>query len=430
MTPRPAALAALMALMVMGSVRAAPPPADAFSLVARAIEARRTLRFVARQDILFLPPAGSALSWSPGLTQIMTDVTRDGRRVRMVYWLPCDATHRIVVDDGRRSLLWEPTRRSILADTSVEESEAVVRRMLALLHRNYRCVLLRRERVNGLSCDVVVVRPRHAPGPSRILWIERTRDAILQTEERDAAGQRRYLSFFETFRYVGRVPASAFTLPPASHVMAVPRPMRDVSSFQAAFAAAGMSGCLPAWLPPGYVLVGCAVSGRKHEAAVLRYGDGLKTVSVFEEAGVGNADAPERQAMLRRSMARFGQQAWVLCDPTLCITILGDATLPDNLGQDMLRALSRDNDRRLARGLVRDFADAPPAAPLRRQGWGYEQIAALALYQRAHPAQAGRIGDCLRRQQSWPQIASTLHADTDWLDGRARRWIAATLTAP
>ena len=344
----------------------------------------------------------------------------------MVYWLPCDATNRIVVDDGVSFRQWEPARRVILVDRSHEESAAAGRRMLALLHRNYRCVLLRQERVNGLACDVVAVRPRHTPPRRACSGSNASRHAILRTEEQDAAGQRRYLSFYETFRFVPRVPAGAFSLPRAPQRPA-PRPMRDVSDFQAAFARAGIAGRLPAWLPAGYVLVGSAVAGREHPSALLRYGDGLKTISVFEESG-RTADDPVRPA---------GDAA------------PGDGALrPAGLGARRLPAVHHRPGRRRPAGRAgagpaararpgeRGAAGARPGARLRRcarapallrrRGWDYEQIAALRLYLRAHPDREADVAARLRRGQNWPQIADGLHADAAPLEAAARRWIAAT----
>ena len=421
---RRAVIAACLTLPALAA-HAAPRPTEAFSQVAQAIGARHALRFVARQDIVLLPPPGPAPA--PGLMQIVTDVTRDRGRVRMVYWLPCDATNRIIVDDGVEFRQWEPARRVILVDRSHEESAATGQRMLALLHRNYLCALLRRESVNGLMCDVVAVRPRHLPAPSRLLWIERSRHAILRTEEQDAAGQRRYLSFYETFRFVPRVSAGTFSLPPAP-LRPAPRPMRDVGSVRAAFTGAGVAGRLPAWLPEGFVLVGSAVTVGERSSALLRYGDGLKTISVFEEASRPGDDLADRQESLRKDMARYGQQAWVCGDPKLCITVLGDAALPDSLGQDLLRAFDPESEARLARGLARDFGDLSGAERLRRRGWDYTQIVALRLYGRVRPDQMAAAAARLQLGQDWPQVAGGLRADPAPLEAAARRWIADTLT--
>ena len=125
------------------------------------------------------------------------------------------------------------------------------------------------------------------------------------------------------------------------------------------------------------------MTGGERSCALLRYGDGLKTISVFEEASRPGDDLAERQETLRKDMARYGQQAWVCGDPKLCITVLGDAALPDSLGQDLLRAFDPEGEARLARGLARDFGDLSGAERQRRRGWDYAQIVALRLYGRA-----------------------------------------------
>ncbi|MBV9849127.1 MAG: hypothetical protein JO250_05500, partial [Armatimonadetes bacterium] len=132
-----------------------------------------------------------------------------------------------------------------------------------------------------------------------------------------------------------------------------------------------------------------------------------------------------------RELARYGQQAWVRHEAGLRITVVGDASLSDDLGGDLLRALSPESEARLARGLDRDFGDGPPqAAPLRRRGWDYAQIAALHLYLQAHPYQKAAVAGRLQHGQDWPRIAADLHADTTRLDENARRWIASTLNVP
>lgn len=428
---RMAALSILLTLAATEAAHAAAHAIDAFPLVAQAIQAKHRLCYVGRQDILFLAVSEKSGTMRPGPPQIVTDVARDGRRLRLVYWQPSDARHRIVVDDGRWFRQWEPARQMTLVDRSQEETLAAAGRMLALLRRNYRCVLRGQARVNGLPCDEVAVRPRRIAGPARLLWIERRRHAILRTVEYDPAGRRRYVSWYESFHYVTRLPAASFSLPADAPTQPAPRRMRDVSSFGAAFAAAGITGRLPAWLPPGYVLIGCAVTGHRHPAALLRYGDGLKTLSVFEEAGRGAADIPTRQKILRAALAHYGQQVWLHDDSALRITILGDATLPDDLGKTMMESLAPGTEARLGRALARDFAGAGgQAAHLRQRGWGYEQIGALCLYLRAHPRRSEAASKDIRRGQSWQQIAAGLHTHPDRLEAEARRWIAAVMGRP
>ncbi len=378
----PTAAVFLVALAVLpASARAR----DAFPLVNRAVEVRRSLCFAGRQDIL-MPVQG---------VRIVADELQGGGRLRMTYRLPDAAAGRVVVDDGLLMRQWEQPRHLILVERSRAESPSARRRMLALLRRNYRCVSLRGASVNGLVCDVVRVSPRpgHA-GPSRLLWIERGRHAILRTEEYDGAGRRRYLSFFEAFRYVPPPAPGAFALPTGVPVCRVRQPMKEQSDFRAAFATAGLAGRTPAWLPAGYALIGCAACARPGGAVLMRYGDGLETLSVLE-APIGGMSPPPPRA---------GRQAWARDVPPLRITVVGDDTLPPGLGRELLQALDPRSEAALRRGLAARFGPSASAlaARLRRRGWGYDRVAAL----------------CLGRQS--PDTPAHL-------EQRARRWIALTL---
>ena len=291
---------------------------------------------------------------------------------------------------------WERSRHVILVEGSREETAAAQRRMLALLHRNYCCAALMPATVNGLPCEVVQISPRpgHA-GPSRLLWIERQRHAILRTEEFDTTGARRYLSFFETFRYIRPPKLRLFALPSGIPACRVRQALRDRPDFQAAVAGSGLSGRLPAWLPPGYALLGCAACGGPigQRSVLLRYSDGLEMISVLETSG-------------HRSDARSwpGCRTWVREMPPLCVSVIGDDTLPSGMGQDILLALEPRTGAALRQGITRAFGPSAQALAvrLRRQGWGYDRIAALCLGRRSlgTPAQ---------------------------LERRARRWIALTL---
>ena len=145
----------------------------------------------------------------------------------------------------------------------------------------------------------------------------------------------------------------------------------------------------------------------------LRFGDGLKSLSVFEEAlSPSLPPLPLEKKMLWEQLGRYGQQAWVMDGGTVRVTVVGDATLPPEIGRELLRALRSDTDNCLARGLARDFGSksAHQGQVLRRQGWGYEQIAARLLARR----HSKRFSAARFSNQA---------------DSQARAWIAATLSA-
>ncbi len=322
---------AAIALVLLAARPATARPAGSFPLVAQAVRARRSLCFRARQEI-WMSPASPGRA-GPAAVRIVADELQDGQRVRMTYCLPPEAAGRVVVDDGHLMHQWERSSHMILLERSREESAAVQRRLLALLHRNYRCACQARASVNGLPCDVVRVSPRlgHA-GPSRLLWIERRHHAILRTEEFDAAGVRRYLSFFETFRFIRPPSLRRFSLPAGVRVCRVRETLRDRADLRATRVAAGLPGRLPAWLPDGYALLGCAAGGTgAGRCIVLRFSDGLEMLSVMETPACPAGEAP--------APAPAGQQVWERDIPPLHVAVTGDDTLPKGLGQQMLAAL-------------------------------------------------------------------------------------------
>ena len=380
-TLRPAAwpLLGLLALLPALPVLAAPDTGDAFSRMARALRARMHQTYVGRQEIQFDAPGPA------GRTRIVVDVSRDGVRSRMDYRSPASVADLTVTDDGTSRRQFQPACRLYQIRRSSPAEEDAGDEVLALLRSNYRCVKKAARRVNGRDCDVLSLTPRLAPGPSRLCWIDRATDAILRTEEFDVQGRRRYVSAFLSLRFAAHLPDALFCpAPPAGMTLqAAPPPPADLP-YPEARAASGVEGAPPCWAPPGYRLLRCAGLPRPHgtRALLLRYGDGLKTLSVYEET-LTSALPPLalQQRMLDDQLARYGQQAWVRDVGGLRATVVGDATLPAALGADLLRALSPDAAPRLARALARDFgpAAAAEAETLRRQGWGYDVIAARFL---------------------------------------------------
>ncbi len=402
---------------------------DAFSLVAQALQAKLHLTYTACQDILWTGDGDGT-----DMTQIVVDIARAGRRSRMTYRFPLDSAGRVMLDDGVHAYLYDPAQSALLIGQSASEDQtAAAPETLALLRRNYACVCVRREPMNGAFCDVVAVRPHAGDGPYKVFWIDRRRHAILRTEEYDAQGCRRYVSSYETIQFVSRLPASALALPPASRKASVRRvAVQTLAPADAsqAFAAAHLSGRLPAWSPPGYTLLRCAVvsPAGPGKAVLLHYGDGLKTLTVLEEPDTG---AQPSQAELNQALSRYGQQAWVRDEGGLRTVVRGDLSLSPSLGAEMLTALGARAASALAHGLSSDFGAgaAGRAVRLRRQGWGYEQIGALCLWAKAHPRATARLHSLLVRSVSWPKLASALGADADAWETPARSWVAATVSA-
>lgn len=410
----------------------AAPADDPFSLLARAMRSRTSLAYTARQSVVIVSPRVPG-----GMTQIVVDIARDRRRARLTYQLPPEAAGRILADDGGRTEQFEPSLHlRVLGRARPPAEEAAVReKMLTLLRRNYVCTRVRRESVNDRLCDVVALQSRRLDGPHRLCWIDRRSHAILRTEEYDADGCRLYVSSYDWIHFAPHVPARLLVLPPSAlsaPARSAAAPPRPVSGPDRAFVEAGLTaGQTPAWLPPGYRLLSSAVWTRRAggKAVILLCGDGLQTLTVVQETmETGQPDAERQQQMRNRQMARYGQQAWVMESDGRRVIVTGDLTLPDSLGQDVQRALRRETEQSLSRALAGTFGPevARQGRALRRAGWGYEEIAALALSRKK------QMDDALwtqARRTSWPEMARRQQINPAAWDAPARRWISATLSA-
>ena len=378
---------------------------DAFSVLARAMRAKLHQTYTAHQEIVFASGSSGA-QW----TRVVADVARDGRRSCITYRFPPSVADLIVADTGKIARQFQPSCHIFLVCKSSPDSGEAE---LSLLRSNYRCHLKERMLLEGVLCDRVAVMPRFAVGPWRICWIDRVHRAVLRTEEYDSAGSRQYLSTLTAVRFVTSLPRTLFfpQPPPGTTVQNISA--AGDMPYARAWAATGGIGRSPCWLPRGWVLLYCTPVTRPGggQALRLRFGDGLKNLSVFEEAlSSALPPVPIQQKMLREQLGRYGQQAWVMEGGGIRITVVGDATLPEEMGREMLRSLLPETEQALTRALARDFGpnDVLQADALRRQGCGYEQIAARLLLRRSpNPAQ-----------------------EKAHVQAKARFWVISTVTAP
>ncbi len=403
---------------------------EALGLVVRAMRAKCSQTYEARQVILWVLPAEQG----GGAIQIVTQTTRAGMRSRTAYLFPPDAAGRVMADDGLQTLLYEPQKHLLLASPSVaREMAADSRAMSTLLRRNYQAQIARHERINGCLCAVVLLRRRGQDGPYKVLWIDQAHPFVLRQEEHDADGACRYVSSYDSITFCKHLPDEALRLPPDA-AFAARRALQEApldpapSHVIQALTAAGVPGArLPAWTPSGYALLRVArvtLPGGGLPMAQLRYSDGLRTLTVLE--GAANTPLPP-PVLLSRALARYGQQAWVQDAGGQRTLVRSELSGPPEAGQEMLAALLPQTEARLLRGLAQDFGAAAPkqAAALRRDGWDWAQVTALAIYGQAHPQSHASVRAMLGRRQGWPAIARRLRADMGTLDAQARAWIGA-----
>ena len=401
---------------------------DAFALVSQAIRAKAAATYQGRQTIIWSLPAAQG----GGTAEIVTALSHCGLRSRMTYLFPPSAAGRVMVDDGVQTSLYEPHRHCILVGPSVSrDTRSDGQAMLRLMRRNYTCIVVRRERLNGKLCAVVAIRPRVLSGPYKLCWINLAQPFVLRLEEYDRTGCRNYVSAYDSISFSPALAGGAFDLPPVAR-SAPRRTVRELST-TVSFAAparlwkrAGFIGQVPACLPPGYSLLRLSLLTPSPSAPPLvqiRCSDGLQTLMITESRAVGPTPSA---AAINCSLARYGQQAWMLESRGVRIMVRGDLSLPPDIGVEMLHALMPGTEQRLARAFKHQFGQvaSKEVGVLRQAGWDYIEIVSAALFLHEHPSQVAVFHALLGKQQPWPAVACKMHADANALDTQARAWIA------
>jgi len=161
---------------------------------------------------------------------------------------------------------------------------------LDLLLRNYDLVREGTARVANRETLAYLVRPKHAGNPSKRIWFDRETGLILRSARYNWEGKPASESEFREIRVARDLPeAAAQCRPPAGvkwrsgNRAAASRSSRQID-FQVA---------KPTYLPLGYQFIGqgtIMLHGRP--AAHLRFGDGLNTISLFEQPGAAPKEFP------------------------------------------------------------------------------------------------------------------------------------------
>ncbi len=203
-------------------------------------------------------------------------------RLRLEFLSPEGVAGRLVVDDGAAAWQYEPSHHLVIQNPSF--ARPAVAPQAADVRRQSLVAVLGREEVIGRPAVVVVLEPR-AGGPSRRYWVDEVTGVVLRTEERDAAGEVVFTSFFTRVGFGLNVPAALFRFTPPAGARIVPLYLSGdpMDSPQALAHLAGFPVAVPASLPFGYRFRTGTVTRRGPlVAATAVYTDGARTVTVFQ----------------------------------------------------------------------------------------------------------------------------------------------------
>jgi negative regulator of sigma E activity len=158
---------------------------------------------------------------------------------------------------------------------------------------NYRPVLARGEIIAGRQTDSLLLVNKFTGERVMRLWIDAKTHLVLKKEEYHGNGAVASQTRFEEIRYTNAIPLSIFaTEPPAGYVQVAGRNyVMPTSDIERVIKEAGFTPFTPKDLPRGFTLTsGDATTVNGVRTLHLTYSDGLRTISLFENAKGAAAD--------------------------------------------------------------------------------------------------------------------------------------------
>lgn len=155
----------------------------------------------------------------------------------------------------------------------------------ALLMRNYRAVFGPDEMVDGRPVRVVLLTNKYTGETTMRLHIDVQTKLVLEKEQFASNGSIVTQTRFEHVRYTNQIPPAIFDIPKNMSVVTGASRGLPSSNLQRLVTTAGFNARGPRYLPDGFVPVaGDVIDIKGIRTLHLLYSDGIRTVSLFENA--------------------------------------------------------------------------------------------------------------------------------------------------
>ena len=172
----------------------------------------------------------------------------------------------------------------ITHDDALDDQVALDDNFGLLLH-NYRAVAGPEDNIAGRRADVVMLVNRYTGERVLRIAVDAQTHLVLQKERYASSGAVTYQMRFEQIRYTGSIPQDMFALPAGYTRLAGPSHGLPSNDFKSVVRVAGFEARSPKYLPEGFVPITGDVSDIHGVRSLhLMYSDGLRTISLFENA--------------------------------------------------------------------------------------------------------------------------------------------------
>lgn len=285
--PFAAALALAFAAGVLSSGRASAAPDPAALLLRESVDAPRTISYVGQiETVRFSSNRASAT--------IVRIEHRAPTLTRRWYMAPESLYGDYIITSGTSSYDFDAKRSQVMVSHNpLMDDQVAANYSLSRILDNYRPVMARAEIIAGRPSDSLLLVNKFTGERVMRLWIDAKTHLVLKKEEYHGNGAVASETRFEEIRYTNKIPLSIFaTEPPAGYVQVAGHDYAmPTSDIDRVVKAAGFTPFTPKDLPRGFALTsGDTTTVNGVRTLHLTYSDGLRTVSLFENARGAAAD--------------------------------------------------------------------------------------------------------------------------------------------
>ena len=188
----------------------------------------------------------------------------------------------VVIEAGGNVIRLDPSRKVAAVERAHTDPGALDRTL-----KNYDVTTEKSEEVIGLATDVLAVRHRQTSRLMKKVWVDRETALILRTEQYDNDGKLASLTVCAGIEWNPKLDDSLFAIPAGWQRAEVGDERERHWQRDALSKEVGFEVREPSYLPPGYTLDGFHLYRCRGgiASAHLRYVDGLKSISIFEQIG-------------------------------------------------------------------------------------------------------------------------------------------------
>jgi negative regulator of sigma E activity len=278
---------AALALLALVTFSAQAPSPHADELVRAATEAPKRISYL-----------GEVQSTRWGASQAFSTIVRIEHKApndtRRTYLAPQSVYGEYTITHGTKTFDFDVIHQTVASIENLAADNAVAyNNNIALVFANYTAVEGPQEAVAGRSAQTVSLVNRHTGERMMRLWIDNQTKIVLAKESYHSDGSLATRMRFDEIRFTGDIPAGIFStdVPPGFTALPSRRFAQPSTDIGAAVRDAGFTPVGPRYLPEGFSIISADTSDIKGVKSLhLLYSDGLRNLSLFENASDAAAD--------------------------------------------------------------------------------------------------------------------------------------------